>query len=51
MSLHICKNLAILNGRVGYSLVSWALMVGFAPAVKEWIDMLSGPGAVPDPLA
>ena len=51
LTLRDAELLGPLNGlsrlNVGHSLVARALMVGFAAAVKEWIDMLAGPGAVP----
>jgi pyridoxine 5-phosphate synthase len=51
LTLRNARPLAAMNGLaridVGHSLVARALMIGFAPAVREWIDLLAGPGAVP----
>jgi pyridoxine 5-phosphate synthase len=46
LTLRNARPLARLSGLtrldVGHSLAARALMVGFAPAVKEWLDMLAG---------
>jgi pyridoxine 5'-phosphate synthase PdxJ len=51
LTLRDAELLGPLNGlsrlNVGHSLVARALMVGSAPAVKEWTDLLAGPGAGP----